>query len=62
MPKLVKKITVEATPGGGARVFVDGQEFPWYIAREDLDLRYSPEGLHSITLQVLCEDLELITK
>lgn len=61
MPELAKKITIDRKHH---KVYIDGQEFPWYIAEygpeaKSLDDRIAVPVVH---IPVIAADIEIIPK
>jgi hypothetical protein len=61
MPELAKVIKIDRKLGRKPEftLTIDGEEFPWFIARDDLKITVS-EGLPSIQLRILADRVEVI--
>ncbi|MDX3634339.1 hypothetical protein PV728_29560 [Streptomyces europaeiscabiei] len=55
-PVYAKEIVVE--PGG--TVLVDGEPFPWLIARQPMEIGLNPEGISTVRLTLLAEAVQVL--
>jgi hypothetical protein len=55
-PRLAKEIVVQ--PGGD--ILVDGEPFPWVVAREPMDIRVSPDGVSTVRLTLMASAVQII--
>lgn len=60
-PVLPKKITVDLRD---RRVYVDGEEFPWFLGAEGVDVMdlATEEALPGIRLRILAETIDVIAE
>ncbi|MDX3294607.1 hypothetical protein PV569_12915 [Streptomyces scabiei] len=55
-PQCAKEIVVE--PGGA--ILVDGEPFPWLIARQPMEIGLNPEGISTVRLTLLAEAVQVL--
>lgn len=55
-PVCAKEIVVE--PGGA--ILVDGEPFPWLIARQPMEIGLNPEGVSTVRLTLLAEAVQVL--
>ncbi|KND30082.1 hypothetical protein [Streptomyces stelliscabiei] len=55
-PVCAKEIVVE--PGGA--VLIDGEPFPWLIARQPMEIGLNPEGISTVRLTLLAEAVQVL--
>lgn len=55
-PVCAKEIVVE--PGG--QVLVDGEPFPWLIARQPMEIGLNPEGISTVRLTLMAEAVQVL--
>jgi hypothetical protein len=55
-PVCAKEIVVE--PGG--QVLVDGDPFPWLIARQPMEISLNPEGISTVRLTLMAEAVQVL--
>ncbi|GAQ64049.1 hypothetical protein [Streptomyces scabiei] len=55
-PACAKEIVVE--PGGA--VLIDGEPFPWLIARQPMEIGLNPEGVSTVRLTLLAEAVQVL--
>ena len=55
-PVCAKEIVVQ--PGG--QVLVDGEPFPWLIARQAMEIGLNPEGISTVRLTLMAEAVQVL--
>jgi len=55
-PELAKEIVVQ--PDGV--ILVDGEPFPWLVAREPMDIRVSPDAVSTVRLTLMTEAVQIL--
>jgi hypothetical protein len=55
-PQVAKEIVVQ--PGGA--VLVDGEPFPWLVAKQPMDIALNPDGLSTVRLTLIAEAVQII--
>lgn len=55
-PQLAKEIVIQ--PGGD--VLVDGEEFPWLVAKQPMEIGLNPDGISTVRLTLLAEAVRII--
>jgi hypothetical protein len=55
-PTCAKEIVVQ--PGGA--VLVDGEPFPWLIAKQPMEIGLNPEGISTVRLTLLTETVQVL--
>jgi hypothetical protein len=55
-PVCAKEIVVQ--PGG--QVLVDGEPFPWLIARQPMEIGLNPEGISTVRLTLMTETVQVL--
>jgi hypothetical protein len=55
-PVCAKEIVVQ--PGGA--VLIDGEPFPWLIARQPMEIGLNPEGVSTVRLTLLAEAVQVL--
>lgn len=61
MPEFPKRITVRRRGLNGAKILIDGQEFPWYISSDGVTIpNVSRDGIPSIVIEILADCVDVI--
>lgn len=55
-PRIAKEIVVQ--PDGV--ILVDGEVFPWLVAREPMDIRVSPDSVSTVRLTLMAEAVQIL--
>ncbi|MFE6126810.1 hypothetical protein ACFQ6Q_00835 [Streptomyces sp. NPDC056437] len=55
-PQIAKEIVIQ--PDGV--ILVDGEEFPWLVAKEAMDIRLDPEGFSTVRLTLVTNAVQII--
>lgn len=55
-PQLAQEIVLQ--PGGV--ILVDGEPFPWLVAKEPVDVRVDPEGVSTVRMTLLANAVQII--
>ncbi|QIJ61403.1 hypothetical protein [Streptomyces sp. JB150] len=55
-PQLAKEIVVQ--PGGA--IVVDGEPFPWLVAKQPMEITLHPDGLSTVRLTLIAEAVQII--
>lgn len=55
-PQLAKEIVIQ--PGGD--VLVDGEPFPWLVAKQAMEIGLNPDGISTVRLTLLTEAVQII--
>jgi hypothetical protein len=55
-PVCAKEIVVQ--PGG--QVLIDGEPFPWLIAKQPMEIGLNPEGISTVRLTLLTEAVQVL--
>lgn len=55
-PELAKEIVIQ--PGG--LILVDGEQFPWLIARQPMEISLNPEGISTVRLTLMADTVQII--
>lgn len=55
-PVCAKEIVVQ--PGGA--VLVDGEPFPWLIAKQPMEIGLNPEGISTVRMTLLTEAVQIL--
>jgi hypothetical protein len=55
-PRLAKSIVVQ--PGGA--ILVDGEPFPWLVAKQAMDIGLNPDGVSTVRFTLLAEAVEVL--
>lgn len=55
-PVCAKEIVVQ--PGGA--ITVDGEPFPWLVARTPMEIGLNPEGISTVRLTLLAESVQVL--
>lgn len=55
-PQLAQEIVIQ--PNGA--IVVDGEPFPWLVAKEPIDVRVDPDGVSTVRLTLLTNTIQII--
>jgi hypothetical protein len=55
-PQLAKEIVIQ--PGGV--ILIDGETFPWLVAREPMDIRVSPDAVSTVRLTLMAGTVQVL--
>lgn len=55
-PQLAKEIVIQ--PDGV--ILVDGEQFPWLVTRDPMDVRLDPEGVSTVRLTLMASAVQII--
>jgi hypothetical protein len=55
-PQVAKEIVVQR---GGA-ILVDGEPFPWLVAKQPMEIALNPDGLSTVRLTLIAEAVQII--
>jgi hypothetical protein len=55
-PQVAREIVVQ--PGGA--ILVDGEPFPWLVAKQPMDIALNPDGLSTVRLTLIAEAVQII--
>lgn len=55
-PRLAKSIAIQ--PGG--QILVDGEPFPWLVAKQPMDIGLNPDGVSTVRLTLLAESVQVL--
>jgi hypothetical protein len=55
-PQVAKEIVVQ--PGGV--ILVDGEPFPWLVAKQPMEIALNPDGLSTVRLTLIAEAVQII--
>lgn len=55
-PQLAKEIVVQ--PGGA--ILVDGEPFPWLVAKQAMEIGLNPDGVSTVRFTLLAEAVQII--
>lgn len=55
-PQVAKEIVVQ--PGGA--ILVDGEPFPWLVAKQPMEIALNPDGLSTVRLTLIAEAVQII--
>ena len=55
-PQAAKEIVVQ--PGG--TILVDGEPFPWLVAKQPIEIALNPDGLSTVRLTLIAEAVQII--
>ncbi|MGW0566069.1 hypothetical protein [Streptomyces tauricus] len=55
-PVCAKEIVVQ--PGG--QVLIDGEPFPWLIAKQPMEISVNPEGISTVRMTLLAEAVQVL--
>ncbi len=59
MPELAQQIRVERD-GDSAKLFIDGEEFPWVIASPEVVVSVSRDEVPSVTITLWATKIEVV--
>lgn len=54
--RLAKEIVVD--PGGA--ILIDGEPFPWLVAKQAMDVTLNPHGVSTVRLTLLAESVQIL--
>lgn len=55
-PQLAKEVVIQ--PDGV--ILVDGEQFPWLVTRDPMDVRLDPEGVSTVRLTLMASTVQII--
>lgn len=55
-PQLAKEIVVQ--PGGA--ILVDGEPFPWLVAKQPMEIGLNPDGVSTVRLTLMAQAVQII--
>ncbi|MBT2467858.1 hypothetical protein J7E97_08215 [Streptomyces sp. ISL-66] len=55
-PQLAQAVVIQ--PGG--TVLVDGEPFPWLIARQPMEISLDPEGISTVRLTLMAASVQIV--
>lgn len=55
-PQLVKEIVIQ--PGGA--IVIDGEPFPWLVAKQAMEIGLNPDGVSTVRLTLLAGAVQII--
>lgn len=55
-PQLAKEIVIQ--PGGV--ILVDGEEFPWLVAKQPMEIGLDPDGISTVRLTLMADAVQII--
>lgn len=55
-PQVAKEIVVQ--PGGA--IVIDGEPFPWLVAKQPMEIALNPDGLSTVRLTLIAEAVQII--
>jgi hypothetical protein len=55
-PQAAREIVVQ--PGGA--ILVDGEPFPWLVAKQAMEIALNPDGLSTVRLTLIAEAVQII--
>jgi hypothetical protein len=55
-PQLAREITIQ--PGGA--VLVDGEPFPWLIAKQPMEINLNPDGVSTVRMTLLADRIQVL--
>lgn len=55
-PQLAKEIVIQ--PGGS--ILVDGDPFPWLVAKQPMEIGLDPDGISTVRLTLLADAVQII--
>ena len=61
MPEFAKSIEVTRDKGG-CTILIDGKELPWHISEDGISTRVARDGIPSVTVTILAEDVQVSHK
>jgi hypothetical protein len=55
-PQMAKEIVIQ--PDGA--ILVDGEQFPWLVTRDPMDVRLDPEGISTVRMTLMADAVQII--
>lgn len=59
MPHVAGRIRVERA-GDQVRMWIDGEEVPWMLETDSIDVKVSPDGHPAVRITILADRVELV--
>jgi hypothetical protein len=55
-PRLAREIVIQS----GGTILIDGEPFPWLVAREAIDIHVDPDDISTVRMTLMAEQVQIL--